>query len=306
MMQDWLHHLFFVYLCSALKDRTQTSDIMKKILLLIVAFAMLSVVVSCGDDDDFKRGDGVFTVNTLMINHMFNTNTNEVIGLDKAYNKLVLDTVKHTATLELGYNDGSDQPMKINDITASPKRLGFYELRSASNSQFRGYVDFNEGAMRYIYTTAKGTRVISTNGEVFFLKTNNTIAYDDTTQSTQMENVIYTFTVSPGMDNAIVKVMDIVHAKDFKSFKSITAMSVPYAITANGFHFSGENIPTTARYVVTIDSTLARDRTTTEYPFKTFDADVDLVNDYLDAVYMIGSSATVTATGRTYPDYTSY
>ena len=45
MMQDWLRHLFFVYLCSAKKDRAQTSDIMKKILLLILSLALFS---SCG------------------------------------------------------------------------------------------------------------------------------------------------------------------------------------------------------------------------------------------------------------------
>ena len=114
------------------------------------------------------------------------------------------------------------------------------------------------------------------------------------------------FTVNPGMDNAIVKVMDIVHAKDLKSFHTITSMNVPYTLTPNGFKFSGENLATTAQYVATIDSTLTRYRTTTDYPFITFDADVDLVNDHLDAVFMMGPSATVTATGRTYPDYTAY
>lgn len=279
---------------------------MKKILLLIAAFALLGAFVSCSDDDEPKRGDGVFTVNTMMINHMYNTVTGEVLGLGRASNKLVLDTVKHTASLELGYNDASGQSMKITDIIATPKRLGFYELKSPSNNQFSGYVDFNEGAMRYFYTTASGVRVISTIGDVFFLKTNNNIVYDDTTQSTQMENVMYQFTVNPGMEKAIVKVMGIVHAKDLKYFNTITSMSVPYTITPNGFRFQGENLATTAQYIATLDSTLTRYRTTTDYPFKTFDADVDLVNDYLDAVFMMGPSATVTATGRTYPDYTAY
>ena len=278
---------------------------MKKIFLLIAMAGALMLAVSCSNDDEPKRGDGVFTVNTLMVNHMYNTVTGEVMGLGKAYNKLVLDTVKHTASLELGYND-SGQSMTLSDLTATAKRLGFYELRSPSNSQFSGYVDFNEGAMRYIYTTPGGVRVISTIGSIFFLKTNNSIVYDDTTQSTQMENVMYQFTVNPGMDNAIVKVMDIVHAKDLKSFHTITSMNVPYTLTPNGFKFSGENLATTAQYVATIDSTLTRYRTTTDYPFITFDADVDLVNDHLDAVFMMGPSATVTASGRTYPDYTAY
>ena len=305
-MQDWLRHLFFVYLCSAKKDRAQTSDIMKKILLLIAAIAMLSVVVSCSDNDEPKRGDGVFTVNTPMINHMYNTVTGEVLGLSNTYNKLTIDTGKHTAALELVYNDGSEHTLILKDLTAKAKRPRFYELGSPSYAQFSGYVDFNEGSMRYIYTTENGLRVISTNADVFFLKTNNIISYDDSTTATDMSNVMYVFTFTPRMDNAVVKVLDIVHAKDLKRFNSITAMNVPYTVTPNGYVLSGQNIPTTARYIATFDSTYTTEKSTTDYPFKTFNATVDLMNDYLDAVFMMGSSATVVATGRTYPDYTSY
>lgn len=279
---------------------------MKKIFLLIAAVALLGAAVSCSDDDEPKRGDGVFTVNTPMINHVYNTITGEVLGLSNTRNKLTIDTAKHTATLELVYNDGTDHTLTLNDLTARAKRLGFYELSSPSNAQFSGYVDFNEGSMRYRYTTESGLRIISTMSEVFFLKTNNTIAYDDTTTSTQMENVMYQFTFTPSMDNAVVKVMGITHAKDVKYFNSITAMNVPYTVTPNGYVLSGQNIPTTARYIATLDSTLTTEKSTTDYPFKTFDATVDLMNDYLDAIYMMGSSATVVATGRTYPDYTAY
>lgn len=279
---------------------------MKKILLLIAAFALLGTIVSCSSDDEPKRGDGVFVVNTPMVNHIYNTKTNEVIGLGNTHNKLVFDTAKHTGSLELNYNDGSDHTLSLQDLVATPKRQGFYELRSPSYAQFRGYVDLNEGSMRYIYTSADGIRVISTIREVFFYKTHNNISYDDTTTATDMDNVYYRFTITPGMENAVVKIGDIVHAKDLKSFISITAMSVPYTLTANGYELAGENIATTARYVVTLDSTFTHDRSTTDYPFKIFHATVDLLNDYLEAEYMMGSSATVVASGSTYPDYTSY
>ena len=55
-----------------------------------------------------------------------------------------------------------------------------------------------------------------------------------------------------------------------------------------------------------MDSTGSVISQTDKYPFKTFNATVDLVNDRLDATYMMGGSATVVATGKTYPDYTSY
>ena len=79
-------------------------------------------------------------------------------------------------------------------------------MSSPSYAQFSGYVDFNESSMRYRYTTESGLRVVSTMSEVFFLKSNNTIAYDDTTTSTQMENVMYEFSFTPGRDKAVVKV----------------------------------------------------------------------------------------------------
>ena len=121
---------------------------MKRILYLIVAFAMLSMAVSCGNDDEPRRGDGVFTVNTPMINHMYNTLTGEVLGLSKTYNKLVIDTIKHQATLEFTYNDGTEKTIKLDDLKATPKRLRFYELTSASNGNFSGYVDFNESSIQ--------------------------------------------------------------------------------------------------------------------------------------------------------------
>ena len=279
---------------------------MKKIFLLIAMAGALMIAVSCSDDDEPKRGNGVFTVNTPMINHMYNTITGEVLGLSNTHNKLTIDTVKHTASLELVYNDGTEHTLVLKDLTARAKRLGFYELSSPSYAQFSGYVDFNESSMRYRYTTESGLRIISTIPEVFFLKTNNHISYDDTITSTDMENVMYQFTVTPGMENAVVKVMGIAHAKDLKYFNIITAVSVPYTITPDGYVFSGQNIPTTAKYISTIDSTMTTIKTTSDYPFQTFNATVDLMNEYLDAVFMMGEHATVTATGRTYPDYTAY
>ena len=110
---------------------------MKKILFLVAAIAMLSIAASC-DNDEPKRGDGVFTVNTSMINHMYNTLTGQVMGVSSTHNKLTLDTNKHKASLQLNYNDGSDKTLNVDDIIATPKRLGFYTLSSPTNASFSG------------------------------------------------------------------------------------------------------------------------------------------------------------------------
>ena len=280
---------------------------MKKILFLIATVGLFMSAISCSDDDEPKRGDGVFTVNTTMVNHMVDMGSDAVIGIATTRNKLVLDTVKHKASLELNYNIGQgESQLKIDDIVATPKRLGFYELTSPSQGSFKGYVDFNEGSMRYRYTTTGGIRVISMTPEVFFLKTDNTVTYDDTTKATTVGNTMYQFNLEPASGSAIVKVMGIVHAKDVKYFNSITANSVPVTVTRNGFTIGGENIKTNAIYRSYVDSTGATFSQTDKYPFKVFNATVDLVGDHRDATYMMGSSATVVATGRTYPDYTSY
>ena len=316
MAQDEMRHLFFIYLCSTFIRRNNTLffeiEDMKKLLLMIAAIALLGAVVSCSGDDEpgpdgpNMRGDGVFTVNTPMVNHMYNTKTDQVIGLSNTRNKLTIDTVHHLAKLELTYNDGSDHTQTYTDLTATAKRLGFYELRSPSDASFSGYVDFNEGSMRYRYTTAGGLRIISTIAEVFFLKTTNTIEYLDTTETTEMENVMYQFNVNPSTLTALVKVMGIVHAKDRKYFNSITGYSVPVTLSSTGYVINGQNIQTNATYLAPTDSLGSRVKTTTAYPFKTFKATVDLDHDHLDARFMMGDSAIVTATGKTYPDYTSY
>ena len=285
---------------------------MKKFLLLIAATALLTgVIASCDDNEPNRRGDGVFTVNTSMINHIVNLNSGEVVGISSTFNKLTIDTVNHKASLELKYNDGSgDQTLKLNDITATAKRLGFYTLSLSSDPTFSGYVDFNEGSMRYRYQTANGLRIISTLREVFFLKTNNVVTYLDTTEATTMESTMYQFNIDPASKTAVVKVMDIVHAKanDMKRFVDITAVGVPISVTTNGYSIAAENVKTTAHYYGTMDSTGVAEKikTTDKYPFKVFNATIDLANDHLDAYYMIGDSAIVTATGRTYPDNTSY
>lgn len=281
---------------------------MKKILLLIAAMGLIMGAISCSGDDEPKRGDGVFTVNTPMINHLYNTGNGDALGFSSTHNKLTLDTVKHKASLELNYNDGNgDKLIKLDDVTATPKRLGFYELRSASNTSFNGYVDFNEAAMRYRYTTPEGIRVISMTSEVFFLKTTSTVTYDDTTKSNTDEFSMYQFNLMPATSSATVKVMQIVHAKDRKYFNSITASSVPVTATADGFTINATNLNTIAYYVLHYTDSLGSTISTTDkYPFKRFNATIDLANDKLDADFMIGSSASVIATGRTYPDYTAY
>ena len=278
---------------------------MKKILFLIAATALLCAAVSCSDDEP-KRGNGVFTVNTPMINHIVNTANGEVVGIANTHNKLVIDTVNHTASLELNYNDGSDMTLKLNDLKAIPKRLLYYELSSPSNSQFKGYVDFNEGSMRYTYTTDGGYRIISFTPEVFFFKTDNTVAYSDSTPNSKNDNVWYQFDIVPSNMTATVTVMDIVHVKDLKHFKNIIANSVPITLTPNGFAIQAQNLKTNAVYYSMLDSLGHNEKETNKYPFKTFNATIDLVNDQLNATYMIGDDATVTASGCTYPDYTSY
>lgn len=279
---------------------------MKKILLLIAMMGLIMGAISCNDEPSRGRGDGVFTVNTPMINHMFNTVTGTVMGISNTHNLLTLDTVSHTASLDLRYNDGSEKTLSIKNITAKAKRLGFYELSSSENSKFKGYVDINEGSMRYIYTTDDGIRVISTTSEVFFLKTKNTISYDDTTETTVMEGTMYQFVLTPASNTAMIKVLGIEHAKDLKYFINITGNGASFSPTANGFTIQGENIPTSARYYSMIDSLGSKEAVTDKYPFKTFSANVDLLNDTLNATFMMGASATVVATGRTYPDYTTY
>jgi len=275
---------------------------------MIAALGLILGAISCSDDDEPKRGNGKFTVNTTMFNHMYNTTSGVVMGMTTTRNKLTLDTVSHKASLELNYNDGNgNQVLKIDDIAVTTKRLGFFELRSPSISSFNGYVDINQGAMRYDYTTPGGIRVISMTPEVFFLKTKTTLTYDDTTKSNTVDNAMYQFNVMPEAGTASIIVMQVVHAKDRKYFNSITAASVPYSVTPDGFTINASNLNTNAYYVLHYTDSLGTTiSTTNKYPFKTFNATVNLVDDQFEANYMIGSSATATATGKAYPDYNAY
>ena len=276
---------------------------MKKIFLLIAACTILCVAVSCGDDDEPKRGNGVFIVNTPMINHM--VHNGEVVGVTSTYNKLTFDTVRHTASLELHYLDGSiEQTLKLDSVSVEPKRLGFYELKYLRRMVFRGYVDIFEGCMRYTYNTPEGYLVTSTMPELFFRNTESYLTYPDTTPSNKTENTMYQFTIDPTSQTAIVKVTDIVHAKDMKRFTLITAYSVPFTVTNEGFTLAAKNLTTNAHYVSMLDSLGSNDKQTNAYPFKTFNATIRLntsqFQDHMDANFMIGDNATVTATGTTY------
>ena len=245
---------------------------MKKILLMIAIVAMLGAIASCNDDEP-KRGNGVFTVNTPMINHIVNTADGQVVGIASTHNKLTFDTVNHKGSLELNYNDGSNKTIKLDDLTGWAKRPGFYELSSPSYSQFSGYVDLNQSSIRYVYTTNDGYRIISTISEIFFLKSENTVVYSDSAPNSSAVNVMYQF---------------------------VTANNVPITVTSNGYAIQAQNLKTDAVYFSTLDSLGHNEKHTDKYPFKTFNATIDLVNDHLDANYMIGNDATVTASGTTY------
>ena len=155
-------------------------------------------------------------------------------------------------------------------------------------------------------TTVDGIRIISTTPEVFFMKTENTVVYSDETPTSTKDNVNYTFSIDPGSMTSTITVSHIVHVKDVKYFESITANNVPFTVTPNGYAIQAQNLKTTAIYYSSLDSLGHNHKTTDKYPFKTFSANVDLVNDSLNATFMMGASATVVATGRTYPDYTTY
>jgi hypothetical protein len=278
---------------------------MKHIIVFSTAVLLSSFILgACSNDDEPRRGNGVFTVNTPMINHMYNTVTGQVMGVSSTHNKLVIDTVNHKATLEFTYNNGTETTVTFDDLKATETWPRFYTLTSAGDASFSGYVNFNqEATMRYRLTTADGIRIISTTPDVFFLNTKSVIEYDDTTKTSVTHNAMYQFTIDASTSKAIVEVMDIVHVKDYKSFINITGNSVPVTVTPNGYTVAGQNISTNARYVFFNDSTGEKWMETNKYPFKTFNATIDLVNDTLNATYMLGNSATVTATGRTFLNY---
>lgn len=250
--------------------------------------------------DIILRGDdGMTTIKSSMVNHMYNTTTNQVIGITNTRNTLFIDTIRHSAQVELVYNNGGEQTVSYMDLTTRTPRYGFYELASLSDPLFNGYVDFNEGSIRYTYMTADSLRVISTFPEVFFLNTDNTIAYDDSTVTAQ-ENVMYQFILNADDMTATVIVMDIVHAKDKRHLLRVAATDVPFTVTSNGYSFSGEDVATTSRYISADEPTIVK--TTNEYPFVKLDIDVDLVSDRIVANFMLGQHTTVTTIGKTYPD----
>ena len=115
---------------------------MKKFFYLIASIVLLMGAISCSNDDEPKpeRGDGVFIVNTPMVNHIVNTNSGEILGMSAVYNKLTLDTVNHQASVELAYNDGKgNKTVKLNGITATPKRLGFYNLTASASAELKDF-----------------------------------------------------------------------------------------------------------------------------------------------------------------------
>ena len=262
---------------------------------------LLLLAASCNNDDEPKRGNRVITVNYPMFNHITTDGGNTVVGISSTQNKLVLDTMSRKATLELNYNGGQ---LILDDVIATntPTDPKFYELTSPSYRSFKGYADFNQLSFRYSYTTTGGMHVISMTPEVFFLKTNTTVTYDDATPASTSEIVKYHFDISPANNTATIKVTEFLHEKDLKNFDIISAANVPITITPNGFTISGTNLPTKATYIAYDYETGSSRKDTDQYPFKTFNATIDLVNGTLDANFMVGSSATVKATGRTYKD----
>ena len=272
---------------------------MKKILLLIAVAGLLLCTLSCSDDDD-RPVRTRFTVNTTMFNHM--TSGDNLIGMTMTRNKLDIDTAEHVATLELSYNDGQgDRLLTLEGVTATRTGVNFFTLSSPAYPTFKGYADFSEGgALRYDYTTADGIRVISMTPDVFFNNTVSTVTYDDTTKTTTWQSAMYQFTISPSTNTATIQVMDILHAKDLKRFESITSHNVPFTVTPSGFTINATDLKTDAYYIAYVDSTGSSKARTSKYPFQTFNAVIDLANDRLEATYMIGGSATVTATGSTY------
>ena len=137
------------------------------------------------------------TANGEIMLHIVNTADGQVVGIASTHNKLTFDTVNHKGSLELNYNDGSNKTIKLDDLTGWAKRPGFYELSSPSYSQFSGYVDLNQSSIRYVYTTNDGYRIISTISEIFFLKSENTVVYNDSTPNSSAVNVMYQFDIAP-------------------------------------------------------------------------------------------------------------
>jgi len=268
--------------------------------------ALVLGLAACGDDDPINKGGSKRTVSTPMVNHVVNTGTGEVT-VASTTNTLTIDTAAHTASLELKFaGSNGDQTVSIGDLSATPSRLGFYKLSmNGSNSQasnVSGYVDFNEAAMKYAYTATSGYRVVSTLSEIFYLSTNTSLSYNDTTTSTDT-GAYYQFTLYPSTMTAKVQIMALLHTGDGKYFNSITGYNVPVVATATGYTISGNDIATVGIYRGYDEDTGTETKTTDKYPFTTFTANLDLESDTFTASYVLAGKTKATASGQTYNKY---
>jgi len=286
---------------------------MKKLFFLSFACALM-LLSACGDDNNGISDSLERTVTRTMVTHVYNTSTNEIYALASAENSFSfqLSTLKGTAQLVYSLDGGATkQSATINNVTMTLTRTGVYAL-SASNTgnitDFSGYIDFNESALRFNYTVDGNKRVIATQSEIFFLACVSQLNYTDSTSSAT-DAADYQFEINPTNMTATVKIMELNDQMDVKFFNSITAAGATVTTTATGYEITANALQATTIYRGYDAETGSETTTSSEYGIANLHATIDLEQNYMQMTYKLGKwekgsyrsdIANVNATGTVY------
>ena len=253
---------------------------------------LILATTSCSDSNSGKGG-GQAKRTVTMLNHIVNTSTGDVIvsssDVDYVFDR---DNMTVDVTVRFSVDGKNDISYQFKDL-AMTEKSGVYSVKGTTTgiSAMNGHLDFNEGTIRFNYTTSDGYRVISTSPELYSLSAGTSITYADGTADAK-QAPMYQFDVDPETMTCTVRMMSFLDKSRSRTITSITStVKAPVTATAEGYKIEASELASKTIYTLNGQST-----TTTQYPFADLKVTFDMENDVFNATFSAGD-LDVTASG---------
>ena len=208
---------------------------------------------ACGDDDEPTHSSR-YNRSYVLLNHVSDASTGNVIAVSKSNVNYIIDAANLTADAEFGVKlDGSNTtPFSFSGIKIDNPSYGIYKFANptpaASVTGFSGHIDLNEETTQFSFITGN-YRVCATLPEIFYLNCNTVSIHTDGTSVIHKDDKpMYQFEINPEDMTAKVIVMCFNDPKQYRYIVNCTGNGATVTATPEGYSITAEKLITTTTY----------------------------------------------------------
>ena len=232
---------------------------MNKLISILATLALLLTSTSCSsDDNEGPSRDHDITASFSMLNHVYDQSAKQAGPLTTeetsfTLHRAAIDKMNVDLTLRVTVAKGDTRNIKLTGVPVKyDEATGRYTINAVTTadnsiSDLNGTIDFNESAMLLDYTVDGHYRVMATQPQVFYTKSNSVLTYSDNTSFAD-NAAVYQFDIDPKTMTATFTLGGLLVSQIDTKFTTIKSEGIKITVTQDGYTLAADKPKTISKY----------------------------------------------------------